>query len=101
MEPDTWTINGIALGVPFLAYFAGIIIRKLALPSAKSPPLWQQLLLGIPLALVIVSPLLAVLRKTVTADIPTFLVTVGVIIEHGMLVNETAVKHLKQLAQGR
>ena len=74
---------------PFVAYFLGIVIRKLALPGKDSPPLGKQLLLGIPLSLVVVSPLVGLLQVT---DPRTFLVTTGLIIEHGMLVNERATR---------
>jgi hypothetical protein len=70
---------------PFAAYFLGIVIRKVALPGKDSPLLYKQLLLGIPLSLMVVSPLLGLLQVT---DPKTFLVTTGLIIEHGMLVNE-------------
>jgi hypothetical protein len=83
--------------VPFMAYLVGIIIRKVALPGKESPPLAHQLLLGVPVSLVIVSPTLAILRATVGQDIGTYLFTLGIIMEHGMLVQEEATKHLKRL----
>jgi len=97
MEPSVLLINFVNLGVPFLAYFLGIIIRKVALPGKDSPPLSKQLLLGIPISLVIVAPTLAILKNTLTTDLGTYLLTVGVIMEHGMIVTETAMKHMKNL----
>jgi hypothetical protein len=84
-------------GVPFVAYYLGIFIRKKALPGMNSPPLMHQCLLGIPVSLVIVSPLLAILRAAISTDVGAYLLTVGIIMEHGMLVQETANKQLKTL----
>jgi hypothetical protein len=87
-------------GCPFVAFFLGIVIRKFALPGANSPPLHQQFLLGIPISLVIISPLLPVLAATATSEkLAGFLVTIGIIMEHGMLVPETATHHLQNLLQ--
>ena len=80
---------------PFAAYFLGIVIRKFALPGKDSPALFRQMLLGIPLSLVVVSPFLGLLQVT---DTKTFLVTTGLIIEHGMLLNERVTR---LLASGR
>ncbi len=41
----------------FGAYYVGIIIRKIALPGKDSPTLGKQLLLGLPVSLVVVTPL--------------------------------------------
>lgn len=86
--------------VGFGAYYIGIIIRKIALPSNDSPTLINQLLLGIPVSLVVVTPLLAVLAAAFSgAESTQFaaLTTVGIIMEHGMLLNETLTKHLKKI----
>jgi hypothetical protein len=96
MEPN-YAISNIGIVIaPFLCYFAGIIIRKIVLPGRNSPPLHHQLLMGIPVSLVVVSPLLPVIANTIS-DPASFLVTMGIIMEHGMLVNETATHHLKKL----
>src|ERR1043165_8391985 len=84
-------------GVPFVAYFLGIIIRKVALPGSRSPSLLHQCLLGVPVGLVIVSPTLALVRTAITTDIGAYLFTLGILIEHGMLVQETATKQLQAL----
>ncbi len=97
MEPNALLINFVNIGVPFLAYFVGIVIRKVALPGKDSPPLSKQLLLGVPISLVIVAPALAILKNTVTTDLGTYLLTVGIIMEHGMIVTETALKHMGNL----
>ncbi len=97
MEPNAILINFVNIGVPFLAYFVGIVIRKVALPGKDSPPLSKQLLLGVPISLVIVAPALAILKNTVTTDLGIYLLTVGIIMEHGMIVTETALKHMENL----
>ena len=95
---NTWVINTLQVGVPFAAFFVGIIVRKMALPGPNSPPLRCQMLLGVPVSLVIVSPLLTVFGEAIH-DPSAYLLTVGIIMEHGMLVTETAVKHLQNLIQ--
>jgi len=94
MEPDTVNpllYNLFVGGVPFLSYFFGILVRKVVFPGQQSPSLLHQLLLGIPVSLIVVSPLLPVLAATKT-NLGGFLVTLGIIMEHGMIVNETATK---------
>ncbi len=95
-EPNLLFQTMLSLVVPFAVYFLGIFIRKVALPGKDSPPLAHQLLLGIPIALVIVSPMIGLLHNTFSTNLPTYFFTLGVIMEHGMLVQETATKHLKE-----
>ncbi len=47
--------------VGFGAYYIGVIIRKIAMPGNDSPKLLHQLLLGLPVSLVVVTPLLGIL----------------------------------------
>jgi hypothetical protein len=99
MEPDYALANILGFSAPFVCYYIGIVIRKVALPGKASLPLGHQLLLGIPVSLVVVSPLLPVIAATYS-NVPALLVTLGIVIEHGMLVNETATTHLKKLTSG-
>ena len=78
----------------FAAYNLGIIIRQIAVNRTTPNRLLDQLLLGIPISLIVVTPLIPLLNA---GDIKCTLVTIGIIIEHGMLVNETAASHLRQL----
>ena len=96
---NSWFINTLQIGVPFLAYFVGIVVRKLALPGRNSPALKRQILLGVPVSLVIVSPVLTIFGESLHNP-SAYLLTVGIIMEHGMLVTETAVKQLKNLIDG-
>jgi len=96
MEPNYFLTNAMSVAAPFCCYFFGIFVRKKVMPGKDSPPLGHQFLLGIPVSLVVVSPLLPVYSAAI-ANVPAFLVTLGIIIEHGMLVNETATAHLKKL----
>jgi len=91
-------IKTVQVGVPFAAYFVGIIVRKIALPGPNSPKLPRQLLLGVPFSLGIVSPILVVF-STEIGNLPACLVTVGLIMEQGMLVNETATKFIDEKAK--
>jgi len=84
--------------LPFFAYFVGIVIRKKAIPGPDSPPLNHQLLLGIPICLLVVSPQLTIFNA-VRADVPAYLVSMGLIIEQGMLVQETVTRRIANLRQ--
>ena len=97
---------GAVISLAFISYYLGIIIRKFTIPGKNSLPLTRQLLLGIPASLVVVSPLLLVLLQAfnnITSSSSSGLVagltTYGLIIEHGMLLNETITSHLHQLRQ--
>ncbi len=79
--------------VPYSAYLFGIIIRKVVMPNPKSPTLFKQLLLAVPFCLIVVTPLLVTVEKSLT-DLNTYLVSIGVIMEHGMLLHETIVKRI-------
>ncbi len=96
-EPSFFWQNLAIWVVPYAAYFVGIWIRKAALPGVNSPPLTHQLLLGVPVGLVVVSPFVAVLRVAMSADVTAYLFNIGIVIEHGMLLQETATLHLKKL----
>lgn len=91
------------IGLAFTAYYIGIIIRKVTIPGKNSPPLLKQFLLGIPASLLVVSPLLSILSIALSqteSNPQTLLATLGLIIEHGMLVNETITKKLNELIPG-
>ena len=96
VEPNYSLPNVLLLVVAFAAYFLGIVIRKAAVPGRMRISLSCQLLLGIPVSLLVVSPLLPVLSAADSWS-PAWLLTIGVIMEHGMLVNETATYHLNKL----
>lgn len=100
-EPSDWKNVGQGLAVwvvPWLAYYLGIFIRKRVFPGPDSPSLVDQFLLGIPICLVVVSPLLHVLKDAIlssTDGVPAYLFMIGVIMEHGMVLHETATKRIK------
>jgi len=97
MSEPNFLLQVIAIWVlPYLAYFMGACIRKAVLPGRDSPPLSHQLLLGIPVSLVVVSPLLTSLQHVIAADVSAYLINMGVIVEHGMLLQETLTRHLAQ-----
>ena len=98
-EPNFFWQNITVWVVPFIAYFVGICIRKIAIRGPNSPPLRHQLLLGIPVALVIVSPILTIMRSGMSVDVTVYLFNLGIVVEHGMLVQETATTHLTRLAK--
>lgn len=91
-------IKTLQVGVPFGAYFVGIIVCKIALPGRNSPKLPRQLLLGVPFSLVVVSPILTVFFGEI-GNVPGCLITLGLIMEQGMLVNETATTFIDEKAE--
>src|SRR5690348_2769616 len=94
MEPSyVWT-NVLVIVLPFSCYFFGIVVRKVAMPTPNSAPWAHQFLLGVPVSMVVVGPMMPVLSKTLT-DMPALIVTLGVIMEQGMVVNEAAANMLK------
>ncbi len=96
MEPNYNFSNTIILFLPFLCYYLGIVIRKVVCPGKNCPPLLHQFLLGIPVSLAIVCPLLPVF-KSAYGNLAAMGVTLAIIIEHGMIVNETATSRLKKI----
>lgn len=80
----------------FGAYFLGAVIRRVVMTSEESPPLSHQMLLAIPISLVVVPPLLY--ASTSATELSQILVSLGVIMEHGMILNDTAAKHLRTLS---
>ena len=86
--------------VPYLGYYLGIIIRIIALARPDSPALLKQLLMGIPVCLVVVSPMIVTLHQSLN-NFAIYLFTIGVIIEHGMVMHETLTRHLDKLVLGK
>jgi len=96
MEPNYFLVNAVIIALPFTAYYLGIFIRRFAMPGPATPKstLACQCLLGIPVSLVVVSPFVPILSAT-ASNVPGYLLTLGVIMEHGMVLNETVVSHLQ------
>ena len=95
---DDILIKSLQVGMPFAAYFVGIIVRNIALPGPNSPKLPQQLLLGVPFSLAIVSPVLVVFFGEI-GNLPACLITIGLLMEQGMLLNETATRFITEKAE--
>ena len=92
-------------GLPFIAYFLGILVRYHArfLRASEPPPLREQLIAGCVFSFVAVAPLLPSLRLAVSADggvdvIAYFLVIV-VIMQEGLVLHERAVTAVKKLVR--
>lgn len=97
MNEPNFLVQIVAVWVlPYIAYFTGMYIRKKVLPGPKSPSLSHQVLLGIPVSLIVVSPLLTSLRHVISTDLSAYLINMGIIVEHGMLLQETLTRHLMQ-----
>jgi len=92
-----YTAHNAVLAIsPFLGYFLGVIIRRLAFPGRRSLPLGRQILFGIPVSLVVIAAFLPVLHLTRT-DLAGFLVAIAALLEHGMLLNEPVTYHLNRV----
>lgn len=84
----------------FGAYYAGILIRFYGLPGNSPLPLGRQLILGIPVSIGVVTPLLAVLGTAMSSsesNQTSLLGVIGIIMEHGMVFNEKLTQRLHQL----
>jgi hypothetical protein len=93
-EPSFLWQNFFVWVMPFIAYFFGIVVRRKLWPGKDSPGLGKQLLLGIPLSLVVVSPFLTFLRHVMSTDVTVYLFNLGVLAEQGMVLQEAATRLL-------
>lgn len=80
--------------LPFGAYFLGIFIRRAVFSREDELPFSSLVLLGIPLSLGIVSPLIYTLQEAFLANRVSYLLTIGIIIEQGMTVHEAAMRRI-------
>jgi hypothetical protein len=99
---DSFALQIVAMWVlPFVAFYLGIVIKKEVFPGPNSPSLRKQLLMGIPVSLVVVSSLIAGIQEGIREHVPAYLFTLGVLMEHGMLVSETLAHQLEKLGRMR
>ncbi len=89
--------NAVIAIAPFLGYFLGVILRRVSFPGKHSLPLGRQFVLGIPVALVVIAFFSPALHMT-SSDLMGFLMTIGLLIEHGMLLNEPVTYRLSRLS---
>ncbi len=82
--------------IPYGSYFFGIYIRKRYMPEKDSPTLKVLMVIGIPVCLLIVTPILIAAKESLVTVNYAYLLTIGIIIEHGMVVHETAITRLSQ-----
>jgi len=83
--------------VPFTAYMVGICVRNRFLPEAASPSLKSLMILGLPIYLVAVCPMLMAAEHNLVNLGYGYLLTIGIVMEHGMIVHETAIARINQL----
>lgn len=83
--------------VPFAAYMIGIYVRNRFLPEAASPSLKSLIILGLPIYLVAVCPMLMAAEHNLVNLGYGYLLTIGIVMEHGMIVHETAIARINQL----
>lgn len=89
--------NAVVAIAPFLGYFLGVVLRRVAFPGKQSLPLGRQIVLGIPVALVVFAVFSPALHMT-SSNLMGFLMTIGLLIEHGMLLNEPVTYRLSRLS---
>lgn len=82
--------------IPYGAYFFGIYIRNKYMPEKDSPNLRTLMILGVPVCLIIVSPILIAAKESLATITYAYFLTVGIIMEHGMVVHETAIARIKE-----
>ena len=91
-------------GLPFLAYYVGILVRYYAkfLHDSDSPPLKEQLVAGCVFSFVAIAPLFPSLRLAVSAeggvDLIAYFLVVVVIMQEGLVLHERAVTVVKKLS---
>lgn len=92
-------------GLPFLAYFLGIVVRYYAkfLHDTTPPPLGEQLVAGCVFSFVAVAPLLPSLHLAVSAedgvDLIAYFLVIVVIMQEGLVLHERAVTAVKKLVR--
>lgn len=92
-------------GLPFLAYYAGIIVRYHAkfLRDSEPPPLKEQLVAGCVFSFVAIAPLLPSLRLAVSAqdgvDGVAYFLIIVVVMQEGLVLHERAVTMVKRLSR--
>jgi hypothetical protein len=98
MEPNYTVANILLFVLPFGAYYIGILIRRYALPGDSSSTLICQFLLGIPMSIGVVTAILATVNPN-TSNVLGYLSTLGIIMEHGMVLNEAVISRLSDRAK--
>lgn len=104
-EGQPFIIQLLLLGaIPFLSYYLGVYIRKTVFSSESSPPLKHQFLIAIPLSIAVIAPLLLTIGSAITdtQSLSGYLITIGVIMKHGMFMNEAVAERFsaKQVSNG-
>lgn len=95
-EPPQFLMNNIFIFLlAWGGYYLGIVIRKVVFKTG--PPMKHQFLLGIPISCVMLAPFIPLLQATISDW--SVLATFGIIVEHGMVVNETATDQIQKLAK--
>lgn len=82
--------------IPYGSYFFGIYVRNKYLPERHSPGLRALMIIGIPICLVIISPILIAAEESLATITYAYFLTIGIIMEHGMVVHETAITRIKK-----
>ena len=92
--------------LPILSYFGGICLRYYVFAEPSDWPFRHQMALGLFGALVVVVPMSGMLQAALdsmdssAASFASYLITIGIIVEHGMVMQETVRKRLMKARQG-
>lgn len=87
--------------IPYGSYFIGIYVRNKWLPEEHSPSLSTLMIIGIPVCLVIVSPILIAAEDSLATISYAYFLTVGIVMEHGMVVHETAIARINKAIKAK
>ncbi len=96
-EVGALILNIRALGLPFVFYFIGILIRKFGFPETSKIPLLRLLLIGFATSFVVIPTIVPILSKSISNPY-SFLLMHGIIMEQGMVVPNIFPKHIKLMA---
>ncbi len=98
--PNYMLSNILVLVLGFGCYFLGILVRCKGFPGPKTPRLSQQLWMSILVAPLTLGAMVPVIQASMTS-LGSALLMIGLIIEQGAVVNETATAVFQQAMQGR
>jgi len=95
MEPN-YALTNILILLPFAAYYLGIVIRRYAFPDDFTSTLGRQFLVGVPMSIGVVVPLCTTVIPNISSVLG-YIAMIGLVIEQGMVLNETVSSRLKPL----
>ena len=99
--------HSLTYGLPFLAYYVGILVRYHAkfLDESEPPPLREQLVADCVFSFIAIAPLLPSLSLAVSAeggvDLIAYFLVIVVVMQEGLVLHERAVTIVRKLSRGK